>query len=51
MNSHSSCAVYDKVTTVTLSKAPVHEEHLTAPPSWWIIAALFGLAMALVFLP
>ncbi|MFE3830690.1 DUF3093 family protein [Streptomyces sp. NPDC059092] len=42
---------YDKVTTVTSSKPPVFDERPTAPKTWWAIAALFGLAFALVFLP
>ncbi|MER6087462.1 DUF3093 domain-containing protein [Streptomyces bluensis] len=29
----------------------IYDERLTAPRSWWGISALFGLSMALVFLP
>ncbi|MFI6700879.1 DUF3093 domain-containing protein [Streptomyces sp. NPDC050509] len=36
---------------MTSSKAPIYDERLTAPNTWWGIAALFGLAVALVFLP
>lgn len=28
-----------------------HDERLTAPPSWWVIAVLTGLACALMLLP
>ncbi|MFE2185504.1 DUF3093 domain-containing protein [Streptomyces sp. NPDC059455] len=31
--------------------APTYDERLTAPRSWRLIAALFGLAIALIFLP
>ncbi|MEU9191229.1 DUF3093 domain-containing protein [Streptomyces sp. NPDC048484] len=41
----------DKVTAVTLDKALAYDERLTAPKSWWVIAALFGISMALIFLP
>jgi len=33
-----------------LSASP-YEERLNAPPSWWLISFLLGVAMALVFLP
>ncbi|MFC4472229.1 DUF3093 domain-containing protein [Streptomyces xiangluensis] len=36
---------------MTTSKAPAYDERLTAPRSWWAIAVLFGLSMALVFMP
>ncbi|MFE2942864.1 DUF3093 domain-containing protein [Streptomyces sp. NPDC059255] len=36
---------------MTSSKPPAYDERLTAPKTWWAIAALFGLAVALVFLP
>ncbi|WP_405961915.1 DUF3093 domain-containing protein [Streptomyces sp. NBC_00024] len=36
---------------MTTSKTPVYDERLTAPKSWWVISALFGVSMALVFLP
>ncbi|NGO09047.1 DUF3093 domain-containing protein [Streptomyces sp. HC44] len=39
------------MTAVTLDKTLRYDEHLTAPKAWWVIAALFGLSMALVFLP
>lgn len=42
---------YDKVTAVTTSRTPAYDERLTAPRTWWVIAALFGLSMALVFTP
>ncbi|MFC7842772.1 DUF3093 domain-containing protein [Streptomyces sp. NPDC057382] len=29
----------------------VYDERLTAPKSWWAIAALFGLSMAAIFMP
>ncbi|MGC4971678.1 DUF3093 domain-containing protein [Streptomyces sp. DT199] len=51
MNTTLHTDVYDKVTTVTVSKAPLYDERLTAPRSWWVIAAGFGLSMALVFTP
>ncbi|WP_336054639.1 DUF3093 domain-containing protein [Streptomyces sp. CA2R101] len=28
-----------------------YEERLTAPPSWWVIAAMIGVACALMLLP
>ncbi len=31
--------------------APHYEERLTAPPSWWLIAALLGISGGLVGLP
>ncbi|WP_328667531.1 DUF3093 domain-containing protein [Streptomyces sp. NBC_00322] len=31
--------------------APHYEERLTAPPSWWVITALMGVAGGLVVLP
>ncbi|WP_328353916.1 DUF3093 domain-containing protein [Streptomyces sp. NBC_00457] len=36
---------------MTASTTPSYDERLTAPASWWVIAALFGLSLALVFLP
>ncbi|MFG2030245.1 DUF3093 domain-containing protein [Streptomyces sp. NPDC048825] len=36
---------------MTTSKAPAYDERLTAPRSWWAIAVLFGLSMALIFMP
>ncbi|MFE9648337.1 DUF3093 domain-containing protein [Streptomyces sp. NPDC006365] len=36
---------------MTSSKAPAYDERLTAPRSWWVIAVLFGLSMALIFMP
>ncbi|GCB51284.1 DUF3093 domain-containing protein [Streptomyces sp. NL15-2K] len=29
----------------------VYDERLTAPKAWWAIAVLFGLSLALIFLP
>ncbi|MFJ3620535.1 DUF3093 domain-containing protein [Streptomyces iakyrus] len=29
----------------------LYDERLTAPKSWWVIAALFGLSLAAVFMP
>ncbi|ALV33197.1 DUF3093 domain-containing protein [Streptomyces sp. CdTB01] len=29
----------------------VYDERLTAPRTWWLIAVLFGLSLALVFMP
>ncbi|MEW1599497.1 DUF3093 domain-containing protein [Streptomyces sp. NPDC093808] len=36
---------------MTTSQAPAYDERLTAPRSWWVIAVLFGLSMAVIFLP
>ncbi|MDT9698374.1 DUF3093 domain-containing protein [Streptomyces sp. P17] len=36
---------------MTASTTPAYDERLTAPKAWWVIAALFGLSLALVFLP
>ncbi|KFF98252.1 membrane protein [Streptomyces scabiei] len=36
---------------MTANKAPAYDERLTAPKSWWVIASLFGLSLAAVFLP
>ncbi|EGX54451.1 hypothetical protein SZN_37888 [Streptomyces zinciresistens K42] len=36
---------------MTTRNALSYEERLSAPKVWWGIAALFGLSMALVFLP
>lgn len=33
------------------SSAPHYDERLTAPRSWWLIAALMGVACALMLLP
>ncbi|MCZ4507411.1 DUF3093 domain-containing protein [Streptomyces sp. ActVer] len=39
------------MTAVPLDKTLRYDERLTAPKAWWVIAALFGLSMALIFLP
>ncbi|MDX3521989.1 DUF3093 domain-containing protein [Streptomyces scabiei] len=36
---------------MTSTSPLVYEERLTAPRVWWVIAVLFGVSMALVFLP
>ncbi|MGV9895438.1 DUF3093 family protein, partial [Streptomyces tendae] len=36
---------------MTASKNLTYDERLTAPKTWWVIAALFGFSMALVFMP
>lgn len=36
---------------MTSTSRIIYDERLTAPRSWWGISALFGLSMALVFLP
>ncbi|KUO16276.1 DUF3093 domain-containing protein [Streptomyces dysideae] len=36
---------------MTTRKTPAYDERLTAPKAWWVIAVLFGLSLALVFLP
>lgn len=51
MNRPTAPDVYDKVTVVTASKNLTYDERLTAPKTWWVIAALFGFSMALVFMP
>ncbi|MGW1025831.1 DUF3093 domain-containing protein [Streptomyces sp. NPDC002577] len=35
----------------SVSSASPYEERLTAPRSWWVIAVLVGIAMALILLP
>ncbi|WP_413254659.1 DUF3093 domain-containing protein [Streptomyces pseudovenezuelae] len=36
---------------VTSTSRLVYDERLTAPKSWWGISMLFGISMALIFLP
>ncbi|WP_331753286.1 DUF3093 domain-containing protein (plasmid) [Streptomyces sp. NBC_00637] len=36
---------------MTTTKAPAYDERLTAPRVWWLIAFLFGVSLALIFLP
>jgi hypothetical protein len=36
---------------VTSTTRLVYDERLTAPRVWWVIAVLFGVSMALIFLP
>lgn len=51
MNSPTRPDVYDKVNARDLPGRLVYDERLTAPRIWWAIAVLFGLSLALVFLP
>ncbi|MFF1291701.1 MULTISPECIES: DUF3093 domain-containing protein [unclassified Streptomyces] len=36
---------------MTSTSRLVYDERLTAPRAWWAIAILFGLSLALIFLP
>ncbi|MCX4706836.1 DUF3093 family protein [Streptomyces sp. NBC_01373] len=36
---------------MTSTSRLVYDERLTAPKAWWAIAVLFGLSLALIFLP
>ncbi|MFF2848849.1 DUF3093 family protein [Streptomyces sp. NPDC058001] len=51
MTSSPALDVYDKVNAVAAYKALSYDERLTAPAAWRVIAVLFGIAMALVFMP
>ncbi|MFC7908224.1 DUF3093 domain-containing protein [Streptomyces nigra] len=36
---------------MTSTSRIIYDERLTAPKTWWVLAALFGISLALVFFP
>ncbi|MFF7166873.1 DUF3093 domain-containing protein [Streptomyces sp. NPDC008086] len=36
---------------MTSTSRIIYDERLTAPKTWWVMAALFGISLALVFFP